>query len=42
MTLLRHLGFANILKYQAKKINEVFPTTQNIWLVYVNTSFKIF
>ena len=42
MTLLRLLGFANILEYQARKINAVFPIKQNILRVYVDISFEIF
>ena len=41
MTLLRLFGFANILKYQVKKINAYFPIKQNILLVYVIMSFGI-
>ena len=42
MTLLRLLGFANILEYQVRKINAIFLIKQNILLVYVNMSFEIF
>ena len=35
MTLLRFLGFANILEYNLRKINATFPIKQNILLVYV-------
>ena len=42
MTLLRLLGFANILEYHVRKINVVFLIKQNILLVYVNMSFGIF
>ena len=42
MTLLRLLGFANILEYQVRKINAVFLIKQNILLAYVNMSFGNF
>ena len=42
MTLLRFLGFANILEYQVRMINTTFPIKQNILLVYAIMSFKIF
>ena len=42
MTFLRLFGFANILEYQVWKINAAFLIKQNIFLVYVNTSFGIF
>ena len=42
MTLLRLLGFANILEYQVRKINATFPIKQNILLIYVIMSFGIF
>ena len=42
MTLLRFLGFANILEYQVRKIIAVFPVKQNILLVYVIMNFEIF
>ena len=42
MTLLRILGFANILEYQVRKINATFPIKQNILLIYVIMSFGIF
>ena len=41
MTLLKLLGFANILEYHVRKINVVFPIKQNILLVYVIMSFGI-
>ena len=42
MTLLRLLGFANILEYQVRIINAAFLIKQNIFLVYVIISFRIF
>ena len=42
MTFLRFLGFVNILEYQPRKINAVFPLKQNILLVYVDISFENF
>ena len=41
MTLLKPLGFANILEYYVRKINVVFLIKQNILQVYVNMSFGI-
>ena len=42
MTLLRLLGFSNILEYQVRMINAAFLVKQNILLVYVIMSFRNF
>ena len=42
MTLLRLLGFVNILEYQVRNINAAFPIKQNILLVYVIISLRNF
>ena len=39
MNLLRLIGFVNILEYQVRKSNAVFPIKQNILLVYAIMSF---
>ena len=40
MTLVRFIGFANILEYQVMKINAVFLIEQNIFLLYVIMNFE--
>ena len=42
MTLLRLLSLANVLEYQVRMINAAFLIKQNILLVYVIMSFRIF
>ena len=42
MTLLKPLGFTNILECQIRMINATFPIKQKILLVYVIISFGIF
>ena len=41
-TLLRLIGFANILEYQVRKVNATFPIEQNILLLYVIMRFGSF
>ena len=41
MTILRLLGFANILEYQVWKTNATFLIEHNILLLYVIVSFEI-
>ena len=42
MTLVRFIGFANILEYQVMKINAGFLIEQNIFLLYVIMNFENF
>ena len=42
MTILRLLGFANILEYQVWMTNATFLIEHNILLLYVIVSFEIF
>ena len=42
MTLLRLLGFANILEYHVRNINAAFPIEQSIFLLYVIINFGNF